>query len=116
MIELWNVIIPNAAEEEQGGGGVVGRNGVLGPSYTRSPVCILFSYFLQISRETRDPRVNEEQMAHPVQRYVLGFSSCEFTDCDRPIGDHFIAGFGLFLALSLAEIHTDLIQGPTRLI
>ena len=57
-----------------GGGGVVGRNVVLGPSYTRSLVCILFSYFLQISRETRDPRVNEEQMAHPVQRYVLGLA------------------------------------------
>ena len=115
MIELWHVIISNAAEEEQGGG-VMARNGVLGPSYTRSLVCILFSFFLQTSRETRDPRVNEEQMVHPVQRYVLGFSSCEFTDCDRPIGDYFIAGFGLFLALSLAEIQTDLIQGPTRLI
>ena len=95
---------------------MVARNGVLGPSYTRSLVCILFSFFLQTSRETRDPRVNEEQMVHPVQRYVLGFSSCEFTDYDRPIGDYFIAGFGLFLALSLAEIHTDLIQGLTRLI
>ena len=33
-------------------------------------VHILLSLFLKIYRETKDPRVSEEQVAHLVQRYV----------------------------------------------